>query len=387
MKAIKISDNVYWVGAIDWDVRNFHGYRTQRGTTYNAYLIIDKKITLIDTVKPAFTDQLIERISSVINPEKIDYIVSNHVEMDHSGALPAIIKYTPDAEIITCPNGEKGLKAHYKNDWKFNVVNTGDLITIGDRSLQFVLTPMVHWPDNMVTYMPEQKILFSNDAFGQHYASTNRFDDECPVDVVMEEAKKYYANIVLPYSKQVQKALSVASKLDIEIIATSHGVGWKKNIDKILNKYEEWSSNKTIKKVVIIYDTMWKSTEKIAYAIHDAFESQDYQIVMCNLQHIHISDIMTELIDAEYICVGSPTLNKNIMPSVAGFLTYLNGLASGSKKAISFGSYGWGEQIKKIDEYFKNTGFEIIESVKHKYIPDSEDLLRIKNNIIEKSKL
>lgn len=386
MKARKISENVYWVGGIDWDVRNFHGYLTQRGTTYNAYLIIDKKITLIDTVKPTMTSQLLQRISSVIEPQKIDYIVSNHVEMDHSGSLPAILKHTPNAEIITCPHGEKGLKKHYKKDWKFRVVKTGDTISTGNYSLQFVLTPMVHWPDNMITYMPEKKILFSNDAFGQHYASTGRFDDECPPDIIMDEAKKYYANIVLPYAKPVKNALDEALKLDIEMIATSHGVGWRKNIAGIVEKYREWSSNKTKKKALIVYDTMWHSTEKIAFAIYDAFESKDYQIVLSNLQHNHISDIMTELIDAEYICVGSPTLNKNIMPSVAGFLTYLNGLAPGNRKAISFGSYGWGEQIKKIDQYLSDTGFEIIESVKHKYIPDNEDLLRIKNNIIDKIK-
>jgi flavorubredoxin len=179
MKAKEIKKGIYWVGAIDWDVRNFHGYLTQKGTTYNAYLIIDEKITLIDTVKATMTDQLISRIKEIIDPSKIDYIVSNHVEMDHSGALPKMMQLAPKATIITCPNGDKGLKAHYKKDWNFKVVKTGDKISLGKRSLEFVLTPMVHWPDNMVAYMPEEKILFSNDSFGQHYASEERFDDEC----------------------------------------------------------------------------------------------------------------------------------------------------------------------------------------------------------------
>lgn len=386
MKAKKIKENIYWVGAIDWNVRNFHGYLTQKGTTYNAYLIIDKKVTLVDTVKPAFTEEMISRISDVIDPSKIDYVISNHVEMDHSGALPEILKYAPNAEVITCPNGEKGLKAHYKKDWKFNVVNTGDSINIGKRNLQFVLTPMVHWPDNMVTYIPEDKILFSNDAFGQHYASSGRFDYESPIDIILEEAKKYYANIVLPYSKQVQKAVEGVAGLDIEIIATSHGVIWKESIPKIIAEYKKWYSNTIIKKAVIVYDTMWKSTEKIAYAIQELFEEAGFETSMRNLQSNHISDIMTELIDAEYICVGSPTLNKNIMPSVAGFLTYMSGLAPANRKAISFGSYGWAEQVKQIDGYLEKAKFEIIDSIKMKYIPSQEELNSMKEDLKNKIK-
>ena len=384
MKAHKIKDNIYWVGAIDWDIRNFHGYLTQRGTTYNAYLIIDKEITLIDTVKPALSNQLFERIRDIIPIEKITKIVSNHVEMDHSGALPEIMKYCPNAEIITCPNGKKGLEEHYKQNWNYKVVKTGDTVSIGERTLQFILTPMVHWPDNMLTYLQEDKILFSNDAFGQHYASTARHADNSPIDIVMEEAKKYYANIVLPYPKQVKKAIEEASKLDIEIIAPSHGVNWRKNIKTIIGKYIKWSSNETQKKAVIIYDTMWKSTEKMARAIYSAFETQNYKISLKNLQHNHISDIMTELIDAEYICIGSPTLNKNIMPSVAGFLTYMSGLAPKNRKAISFGSHGWSSQVKKIDEYLINSGFDIVHSIKHKFIPSEADLTEIQNNLIEK---
>ncbi len=384
MKARKIKEGIYWVGAIDWNVRNFHGYLTQKGTTYNAYLIIDEKVTLVDTVKPDFTEEMIRRISDIIDPSKIDYIISNHVEMDHSGALPELMKYAPNAEVITCPNGEKGLKAHYKKDWKFNVMNTGDSINIGKRNLEFVLTPMVHWPDNMVCYIPEDKILFSNDAFGQHYASSGRFDDECPLDIALDEAKKYYANIVLPYSKQVQKAVDAVLDLEIDMIATSHGVIWKNEIPRILEEYKKWYSNNTIKKAVIVYDTMWKSTEKMAYALQDLFDNLGYRTSMRNLQSNHISDIMTELIDAEYICVGSPTLNKNIMPSVAGFLTYMSGLAPANRKAISFGSYGWGEQVKQIDTYFEKAKLDIIDSIKMKYIPSQEELDIMKENLRNK---
>ena len=375
MKAKKIKENIYWVGAIDWDVRNFHGYSTQRGTTYNAYLIIDEKITLIDTVKHSFTNEMLARISNIIDPSKIDYIVSNHVEMDHSGALPRMLELAPNATIITCPNGDKGLKAHYKKDWNFKIVKTNDKISLGNRSLEFVLTPMVHWPDNMVAYMPEEKILFSNDSFGQHYASSERFDDECPPDIIMEEAKKYYANIVLPYGKAVQKELEAVSALDIKIIAPSHGVIWRSNLDKIIPLYQIWSKNETSKKAVIIYDTMWHSTEIMANALMEVFEEKGFNTSMRNLQFNHISDIMSELIDAEYICVGSPTLNSTMMPSIAGFLTYMSGLAPKNRKAISFGSYGWGgKTMDEINNFFNKSGFEIIGSEKIKYIPSEKDL-------------
>ncbi|MEA3495435.1 MAG: FprA family A-type flavoprotein [Bacteroidota bacterium] len=385
MKAKKIKENIYWVGAIDWDVRNFHGYLTQKGTTYNAYLIIDEKITLIDTVKSSFTNEMLARISNIIDPSKIDYIVSNHVEMDHSGALPKMMELAPNATIVTCPNGDKGLKAHYKQDWNFKIVKTGDKLLLGKKSLEFVLTPMVHWPDNMVAFMPEENILFSNDSFGQHYASSERFDDECQPDIVIEEAKKYYANIVLPYGKQVQKELEVASTLDIKMIAPSHGIIWRSNLDKIIPLYQKWSKNETKKKAIIVYDTMWHSTEIMADALMEVFEEKGFSILMRNLQVNHISDIMTEILDAEYICVGSPTLNSTMMPSVAGFLTYMSGLAPKNRKAISFGSYGWGgKTMNEINIFFEKSGFDIIATEKIKYIPGNEELQGFKKLISDK---
>ncbi len=385
MKAIKLCDDIFWVGGIDWDLRNFHGYLTQRGSSYNAYLIIDEKVTLIDTVKYYLADELLERISTVIDPSGIDYVVSNHVEMDHSGSLPHIMKAAPNATIVTSPNGEKGLKAHFLGDYNYKVVKTGDTLSIGKRSLQFLLTPMVHWPDNMVSYMPEEKILFSNDAFGQHIASSEIFDDEFPLDIILEEARKYYANIVLPYSAQVQKALEAASQLDIETIAPSHGLIWRKHISEILGEYQKWSSNATEKKAVIVYDTMWHSTEKMAFAMRDAFEEKGYNTMLFNLQNNHISDIMTHFILAEYICVGSPTLNKNMMPSVASFLTYLKGLSPKSRKAFAFGSYGWGSMsVKQIEGYLEDSGFEVKGSFDSKYIPSRERLEEIKAGVKEK---
>ena len=375
-KAVKIRDNIYWVGTIDWNIRNFHGYLTQRGTTYNAYLIIDEKITLIDTAKYYLVDELIERISSVIDPAKIDYIVSNHVEMDHSGGLPRILEIAKNATIITSPNGEKGLKAHYGGEnWNFKTVNSGESVSFGKRSLSFVLTPMVHWPDNMVGYMPEEKILFSNDSFGQHLASTERFDDEYPVDIIMDEAKKYYANIVLPYGIQVQKELEAASSLDIEMIAPSHGIIFKKHISEIVELYKEWSANKTKKKAVIIYDTMWNSTKDMAEKIADTFRDNGYFTYMRCLKTNHISDIITDVLDAEYVCIGSPTLNNNILPTVAAFLAYLKGLAPKGRKAIVFGSYGWGGQsVGIIEKDLLESKFDVVYKKRIQYIPKAEQL-------------
>ncbi|MDD2651396.1 MAG: FprA family A-type flavoprotein [Candidatus Cloacimonetes bacterium] len=385
MKAVMVKEGVYWVGAIDWNLRNFHGYMTQRGSTYNAYLIIDEKITLIDNVKHDFYNEMIERIASIIDPSKIDYVVQNHVEMDHSSSLPMFLNACPNATILTSLNGEKGLRHHFKKDWNFRVVKSNETISLGKRSLTFVHTPMVHWPDNMVSYCPEEKILFSNDAFGQHIASSERFDDEYPVNIILEEARKYYGNIVLPYGEQVQKALAIASGLDFDTICNSHGIIWRKHVREILAEYVKWSSNEAKEKAVIIYDTMWDSTKKMAMAVREAFEELDIPVHMMFLQSNHISDIMTELIEAKYICVGSPTLNNGILPSVAAFLTYMKGLAPKNRVGLAFGSYGWGGQsVGIVENILKECGFEILPSIKLQYVPSGEDLNKITENLIDK---
>jgi flavorubredoxin len=375
MKAVRLREGIYWVGGIDWHIRNFHGYSTPRGTTYNAYLIIDEKVTLIDTVKYYLADEMLARISDIIDPAAIDYVISNHVEPDHSGSLPRIMAIAPKATLITSPNGEKGLKAHYKKDWNFHVAKTGETLNIGKRNLTFVHTPMVHWPDNMVTYLAEEQILFSNDAFGQHIASSERYADELPLGIVMEEAQKYYANIVLPYGAQVRKALDALAGLKVEIIAPSHGVIWRSALPAIITAYEKWCGNETDNKAVVVYDTMWNSTETIAENIVKVFEEKGYQTRLYNLRNTHISDIMTEIINAKYICVGSPTLNNNLMPTVASFLTYLKGLAPRNRIGLAFGSYGWGGQsVGQIEQYLKDCGYLTLENIRIQYIPDENQL-------------
>ncbi len=384
MKAVELRDGVYWVGGIDWDLRNFHGYMTQRGSTYNAYLIVDEKITLIDTVKHYLKDELISRISSIVDPSKIDYLISNHVEMDHSGAIPHILEYCPKATVVTSPNGRRGLAKHYGEGWDFEIVNSGDTLDIGKRTLEFLLTPMVHWPDNMLTFSPHDRILFSNDSFGQHIASSERFDDQYPSDIIMEEACKYYANIVLPYGEQVKSELSSAGKLDFDMIAPSHGIVWRKHVAEIIGRYVKWSSNETSKKALVIYDTMWGSTAKMAGAVQSAFEEKGYSVKKMNLQKNHISDIMTEVTDSEFICVGSPTLNNNMLPTTAAFLTYLKGLAPKGRKGVAFGSFGWGGQsIGLIEKELAACGMEVLGSYKANYIPDEDTLIALKDKLKE----
>ncbi len=378
MLPIEIKKGVYWVGGIDWDLRNFHGYLTQRGSSYNAYLITGEQNILIDNVKPHLFEQLITRIEKIIDPRKIDILIQNHVEMDHSGSLPKLLELNPKAMIITSPNGEKGLKLHYKKEWKFQVVQNNEQLTLNNRVFHFLHTPMVHWPDNMVTYLTDDRILFSNDAFGQHISSSERFDNEYPIDIVMEEAKKYYANIVFPYGEQVKKIIPVVEDINPDIIAPSHGIIWKKHIRAILKEYKKWSANETVEKAIIVYDTMWKSTELMAYAIMKGFENAKVPVEMFNLQVNHISDIMTSLLDSRYICVGSSTLNSNILPSVAAFLTYMKGLAPKNRHAFAFGSYGWGGQsIPIIEDELKKLKFDLFPSIKEQYIPSEETLDKI----------
>lgn len=385
MIATEIKKDIYWVGAIDWSLRSFHGYTTGRGSTYNAYLIIDEKVTLIDNVKAGFTDEIISRISSVIDPSKIDVIISNHGEPDHSGSLPAILKLAPNAKVYAAGNaGAKILNAQY-GEMEVIPVKTGDSISIGKRTLQFSLAPMVHWPDNMVTYCPEEKILFSNDIFGQHFATSKRFDDEVDLAIALEEAKQYYANIVLPYTKQAYKITEVVKGLDIEMIANSHGVIWRGHVDKILNLYDELVNSKKKEKAVVIYDTMWGSTKTMALTITEAFRNAGVEVFLTNVEDTPNSQLITEIMDSKYIAVGSPTLNNNMLPTIAGFLCYMKGLAPVNLKYIAFGSYGWGGQsIELVEKELQAMNLQpLLPPIRQYYSPKGEDLPNLEKQVIE----
>ncbi len=383
MKTAKVKEGIYWVGAIDWNIRNFHGYSTERGTTYGAYLIVDEKITLIDTVKASFAEEMIARIADILPPENIDIIISNHVEMDHSGALPAIRRHCPNASIYTSsPSGAKGLTAHYGSD-SYIPVKSGDTLSIGKRTLRFISTPMLHWPDNMFTYCPEEKTLFSNDAFGQHLASTERFDDEFPLSVAIEEAKKYYGNIIMCYGKQAQSAWNIVKELDIDMIAPSHGIIWRKYIREIMDAYALWSRNAPTSGAIVVYDSMWGSTDKMAKVISEAFGNRGISTKLYDLKGNHYSNIVPELLTRKYIAVGSPTLNNQMMPSVASFLCYLKGLSPKNREAFAFGSYGWsGQSIDLVEKELEACGFHIcMDKIRVQYLPTETHLHEIYENV------
>jgi len=380
LNIVEIKPDIYWVGGIDWDIRNFHGYLTQRGTTYNAYLIIDEKITLVDTVKHYLFDELLSRIKEIVDPSKIDYIISNHVEMDHSGSIQKMLQLCPNAKVITSTRGEKGLKRHYKKDLNFKVVKSGDTLNIGKRTLHFVHIPMVHWPDSMVTYIPSDNLLLSNDAFGQHIASSERFDDAFEWGTLQEEASKYYANIVMPYGDQVKKALEVLNELDINMIAPSHGIIWRSYIPQILKEYRKMASYESDDKALIVYDSMWGSTEKMAYKLQEGLEESGIPVTMRNLKTNHISDIITDVLTSKMILLGSPTLNNTMLPTMGGFLTYLKGLRPKNRIGFVFGSYGWGGQaVGEIEKIVKDLSWDIpVDSVNLNYIPDENEYVDVK---------
>lgn len=389
LHAVQVKPDVYWVGGIDWNERNFHGYTTDRGSTYNAYLIMDEHITLIDTCKPPFADELLERIGEVVDPSRIEYVISNHVEQDHSGALPAVCRLAPNAKIFTSdPHGLRGLTAHY-GERNYVPVKSGDTLNIGKRTLTFTHTLMVHWPDNMVTYSDYDRILFSNDSFGQHFASSNHFDDEVGLPEVLAQAKKYYANIVMPYSRHVVRALDALKGLDIDIIAPAHGVMWRSHVKEILETYARWSSLEPEEYAIVVYDTMWHTTEAMAREIVEAFIERGIPARLFDLKANHISDIMTEALAAKYVAVGSPTLNNGMMPTVAAFLCYLKGLSpKGGWKGrvgIPFGSFGWGPNgPEEVAAQLGACGFELpLGTLSHQWVEDEEHLSELQDAIVK----
>jgi flavorubredoxin len=378
MEQTEIAKGVYSVGVVDWNIRDFHGYSTHNGTTYNAFLIVDEKIALIDTVKKPFSDQLIENISRIIDPRKIDLVISNHTEMDHSGALPRVMHRIGEDKPIYCSKmGEKNLSKHFSQKWNYHAVEDGGTLNLGRRTLQFLETRMLHWPDSMFTYLVEDKILFSSDGFGQHYAGPEKFDDQVG-DAIMIHAKKYFANILLLYSAKTLKLIETVQELGLafNMICPDHGIIWRKDPKKIIDAYVEWSEQKSGKKVLIVYDTMWHSTEQMAEKIAVGVSREGVEVRPMNLRHCHRSDVMTEVMDARAVVIGSPTLNNNIFPTVSDFLAYMKGLKPKGKIGASFGSYGWsGEAAGVIKSELEAMKFEMIDPVlKIQYVPDPEGL-------------
>lgn len=378
MKALQISPHVYWVGAIDWNLRDFHGYATSRGTTYNAYLILGKKPTLIDTVKKAFYPEMLSRIQSVIDPKQIEIIVSNHAEMDHSGALCQAVADFQPAEVYASAMGVKNLIAQLHPAFTIKAVKTGDKIDLGDDTLSFVEARMLHWPDSMLAYLEKEDVLFTNDVFGMHLATSKLFDDENDEKIWMQEARKYYANIVLPYSDIVTRFLGQVQQMGLspKMIAPDHGFIWRKDPSKIVKLYAEMAAQKPTKKAVIVYDTMWGSTEKMATAIADGLRQNGTTVQLMSMHANHRSDVITELLDAGALIVGTPVLNSQMYPAMADVLCYLKGLKKKNLIGAAFGSYGWnGAPIDGVTKTLEEMGVEVIcPAIKSCFVPDEAKL-------------
>jgi len=379
LQAVRVTDRVYWVGARDWEIREFHGHRTSRGTTYNAFLILADKVTLVDTVKKPFRREMMARVASVVDPKRIDYIISNHSEMDHSGSLPETIEAVKPERVFASANGVKALEAHFHLGGGIEAVKNGSTLSLGNMNVTFVETKMLHWPDSMVSYLAEEKILFSQDAFGQHLASETLWADEVPRDVLYEEAAKYYANILLPFSPLVAKTVPAlkAMNLALEVLAPDHGPLYRKRLGWILDLYERWAEQKPTRKALVVFDTMWKSDALMAEAIAEGLAAGGARPVkVLPLHSSPRSDVATEILEAGALVVGSPTINNQIFPTMADVLCYLEGLKPKNLVGAAFGSYGWsGEAVGKLEEWLQRMGVRLVaEGVKVRNVPDGKAL-------------
>lgn len=384
-----IKNNVYWVGKIDWELQEFHGadYSVNKGSSQNAYLVEEEKTVLIDTVWKPHGQEFLENLKSEIDLKDIDIIICNHGEVDHAGALKYVMEEIPETPIYCTENCKKSLIGQYHHpEWNYITVKTGDSVDIGNgKQLIFVEMPMLHWPDSMATYLTEDNILFSNDAFGQHYAVAELFNDKADQCILWEESMKYFANILTPFAPMVKRKIEeiVALELPIDIIATSHGVVWRDNPLQIVEKYAEWAENYQEDQITIIYDTMWGSTREMAHRIGDEIKKQspDTVVKVFSIPHSDKNDVMTEVFKSKAIAVGSPTYLNNILATVSGWLTFIKCLRFKDKKAGVFGAYGWsGEGNKVLRERLEDSGFPVIEEeIKVNWNPEDEDFAKVED--------
>ncbi|MCF7948146.1 MAG: anaerobic nitric oxide reductase flavorubredoxin [Spirochaetia bacterium] len=383
-----IKSQVYWVGKKDWELTSFHGdeYSTHKGSSYNSFLIQEEKTVLIDTVWAPFAKDFVANLEQEIDLASIDYIIANHAEVDHSGALPELMQRIPDVPIYCTANGVKSLRGHYHQDWNFKTVKTGDTLDIGNgKQLVFIEAPMLHWPDSMFTYLTGDSILFSNDAFGQHYASEHLFNDQVDQEELFQEAIKYYANILTPFSPLVTKKIKevLALEVPVDMIATSHGIIWRENPTQIVEKYLEWADQYQENRISLIYDTMWGGTRRLAEAIAEGIHNADPQVDvrLFNSAKRDKNDIMTEIFASKAIMLGSPTINKGILTSTAAIIEEAKGLKFRGKQAAAFGPYGWsGESVSILNKALEDSGFKLVnDGLKTLWEPDEAILDTARN--------
>jgi len=382
MQSVKVSDGIHWVGAVDWNLRDFHGFETPNGTTYNAYLVVgEDKIALVDTVKLAFVPELLERIVEVVPLDKIDYVVVNHVEPDHNGGLVAVMGAMPQAKVVASAGGVKGIAGYHGEQIAAQVsaVGADDVIDLGGKTLRFQPMPMVHWPDSMFTYCAESRTLMPNDAFGQHLATSERFADEIDLKLAVEELAIYYANILTPVATAVGKSIGkvIEKGWVCDVIAPSHGVIWRHDeIPTVFDAYDRFIAEDTFDKLVIVYSTMWGSTDILAREIADGAGAEGVDVMLFDLAISPHAHITRELMDARALLVGSPTLHHGMLYRVAGMLQYLQGIKLKNKIAGAFGSYGWSSgATKQMTGRLEEIGFELpFPDFTCKYKPSAEDI-------------
>ena len=381
MQPVEIKKDIYWVGFVDYDHRDFHGYsRSPDGSTYNAYLIKDEKNALLDTVAPGCHGTLLCRMAQVLEPQKVDYIICNHLELDHSGSLEILVERCKPEKIFVSQTGLKSLAGYFNaKDWPVQAVKTGDRISLGKRSVVFQETRMLHWPDSMVSYIPEEKLLVSNDIFGQNIASSARFVDEFgDMGEFWRRVKEYYYNIVLPYSPMTLKTLPIVEKLDVDMIAPDHGLIHRgpEAVRAIIDMYRTMAEQKPQQRALIFYDTMWQSTETMAYSVGSGLEEAGVPVRLMSVKHNHHSAVMTELADCGAVLAASPTHNNTVLPLVAAQLTYMKGLRPQNRIGGAFGSYGWSSEGPKfLQEQLASMNMEMpCEAVKCMWRPNHEAL-------------
>jgi len=376
LRAVRISDRAYWVGAVDWGLRDFHGYATSRGSTYNAYLVLGDPVTLIDTVKAPFADELLRNVASLADPAAIDYVVCNHAELDHAGGLPRTIAALRPERVIASALGIKALRGHFHWDQPLYAPQDGETLRLGDLTLRFIETRMLHWPDSMFTYLEEEQTLFSQDAFGMHLASAERFADQLETAVLREEAGKYFANILLPYTNLITRLIGRLPELELapRVIAPDHGPIWRERPETIVGWYADWAIQRPGRKAVVVYDTMWQSTDAMARAVGEGLAAGGLSVVLRPLAACQRSDIATSLLGAGALLLGSPTLNNQVFPTVADVVTYLKGLRPRNLVGAAFGSYGWsGEAVAQLEAMLQEMKVEVVaEGVKAVYVPDAD---------------
>lgn len=384
MPTVEIKKDIFWVGTVDWNLRDFHGYSmAHKGTTYNAFLVKDRIPTLVDTVNSGAKEEFFEKIRALCNPSEIRYLIVNHVEPDHSGCLVDAVDMIKPEKIFCSPMGKEFMLSHYhRPEWPYEVVKTGDTISLGEKTVQFIELKMLHWPDNMGCYFKEDKLFISSDAFGHNWATSERFDDEVDFDELRSHLANYFANIILPYSANVLKALETIGQLgwDIDMIAPDHGVIFRSHVDEVLEAYRDFASQKAKKKAVLVYDTMWQSTMKMAYAIAEGLIEEGVSVKIFHMKACHHSDVMAEVLDAKAVIMGSPTFNRGVLPLMADMVRHMEGLKPQGKVGAAFGSYGWGacESVSRLTEALASMKMDVVDSLKVKNIPTDDDLERCK---------